>query len=191
MPRSLKRLLSISGVLLVLIIVVIAAKTYLNKQPFVRNRELSSTEASRKNKLKMSLTSGKHYAALSAKIDEPQFIPDKPEDSVSLVGHFVSHQELSSSLHYTWILPKGLELIGGNLQGEISSVRPNEIVSVQILIKGFSKEQLSHITLLVEAYEGSEKVVSTAVMSSRPEESNESRAAEMQESAKKFEEENY
>ncbi|MGZ3769265.1 MAG: hypothetical protein ACXVCP_06475 [Bdellovibrio sp.] len=126
---------------------------------------------------------GKHLAPIKVAIEKPSSIPDQGGDEVTITGRVSIIQNLDGNLSYSWNLPENVNLVSGRLSGIIENVSAGQTVDITLTVSGFNKEQQRHISLQASSLRGSETLGGSAVIASRPEDTLESVAYKMKQSA--------
>ncbi|MGE5085879.1 MAG: hypothetical protein ACM3MG_06215 [Bacillota bacterium] len=126
---------------------------------------------------------GKHLAPIKAKILPLEQTPDSGDHEVTLVGQITINSSVDSDLSYAWTLPEGVSVVEGVLSDQLPHVQPGQIVELKIAVIGFSKEHQSQVSLKASAQKGPMEMGAAALISSRPEDSWEAVAPEMQKAA--------
>lgn len=126
---------------------------------------------------------GKHLAPVKVEIQSVEHIPTSGNDEVQLVGRLFINQEIHSDLHFSWTLPEDVHVVEGQLSDSYSNVQAGQIVEVKITVSGFNSEKQRIVSLQAWAQKGETRIGNSAITVSRPQDTWESVAAEMQESA--------
>ena len=127
------------------------------------------------NRVEMSInTLGKMRAFVVASLESPSSIPETADTELILRGQVVLNQPNASAAMFKWILPEGVSAEGA-LEGVLDLKRANFNIpyEVQIVVKGFDQTERKIITLQANAIFGQEIFGSTALLSSRPQDSME------------------
>lgn len=125
----------------------------------------------------------KHLAPTKTVILPLQKTPESGDQEVTLVGHITVNSSIDSDLSYTWALPEGVSVVEGVLSDTLADVQVGQTVELKITVVGFSKERQSQVSLKASALKGKMEMGSSALLSSRPEDSWEAIAPEMQKAA--------
>lgn len=149
---------------------------------YVSNKDKKREPASVKSKFWMPVPVGKHLALLKVEV-APTEIPDSGNSDVNLVGRILVNQEMTSDLSYVWAIPEDVQVVEGQLSDSLANVKMGQIVEVRLTVSGFDKEKQRMISLQASGSRGEEKMGSSAVVVSRPEDTWESVAVEMKKAA--------
>lgn len=126
------------------------------------------------NRVEMGInTLGKMRAFVVASLESPSSIPETADTRLILRGQVVLNQPNASAAMFKWILPEGVSLVRGALEGALDPNRVNLPQEVQIEVAGFDQTEKRIIILEAKAKSGQEIFGSTALLSSRPQDSME------------------
>jgi hypothetical protein len=126
---------------------------------------------------------GKHLAPVKVEIQKIESIPTSGNEEVQLVGRLFINQDISSDLSFTWTLPEEVQVVEGQLSDSLPNVQAGQIVEVRLTVTGFNSEKQRMISLQAWAQKGDSRIGNSAITVSRPQDTWEAVAAEMQESA--------
>jgi hypothetical protein len=126
---------------------------------------------------------GKHLAPLKVTLVPPAEIPSSNEEEVTLRGRIAVTSNVDSDLAFSWTLPPGVSVVDGVISDELANVQAGQTVEVKIVVTGFSKEEQKYISLQASVMKARLHLGASSVISSRPEDSWESIAPEMQKAA--------
>lgn len=126
---------------------------------------------------------GKHLAPVKVEIQKVENIPTSGNDEVEIVGRLFVHQEINSDLSFSWTLPEDVQLVEGLLSDSLPNVQMGQIVEVKLTVTGFNSEKQRMISLQAWAQKGDTRIGNSAITVSRPQDTWEAVAAEMQDSA--------
>ncbi|HEX7675572.1 MAG TPA: hypothetical protein VF412_15455 [Bdellovibrio sp.] len=127
--------------------------------------------------------SSKHLQAIKVQIEKPKSIPESGDEEVTLVGKISVHQKIEGDITYNWVLPEGVENVEGEISDGITGIEPGKDVEVKIVVTGFNKEKQSLIALQASVPYGNSRLGNATIISSRPEDTWESVAPQMQKAA--------
>lgn len=122
---------------------------------------------------------GKHLALIKTELSQPETIPEEGDDEVTLNGRIHINQSVTGGISYSWILPKEVEIVRGDLTKTIENAQMGEIFEVSITVRGFNKEQQRLIFLKAVGKHGGEMLGNSSTIASRPEDTWEAIAPEM------------
>ncbi len=128
---------------------------------------LSTTKASK------VIYQGKHLSLVYVNLQPSASIPETAGRSVEIKGHIMVTQASASTLKYKWILPDGVFRVRGPVEGTLD---PNQVrvwQEVKLEVTGFDQTDKRVITLEAKANTSQQELGSTAVLSSRPQDSME------------------
>lgn len=125
---------------------------------------------------------GKHLAFVQASLESPESIPETAGRSLILKGKIILTQSSAIAAKYKWILPEGVYVVRGNIEGALDHTRVNVEQEVQIEVTGFDQTEKRVITLEARAKTNDQVYGATAVLSSRPQDSMEYLARDMKDS---------
>ncbi len=143
------------------------------------NRKPSSTTAAKWTPAPL----GKHLAPVKVEIQSLENIPTSGSEEVQLVGRLFINQEINGDLSFSWTLPEDVQVVEGQLSDSYSNVQVGQIVEVKLTVTGFNSEKQRIVSLQAWAQKGESRVGNSAIAVSRPQDTWEAVAAEMQESA--------
>ncbi|MBO9667660.1 MAG: hypothetical protein J7501_12705 [Bdellovibrio sp.] len=126
---------------------------------------------------------GKHLVPVKITLVPPAEIPVSNEEEVTLRGRINVSSSIDSDLAFSWTLPPGVSVVEGVLTDELPNVQAGQTVEVKIVVTGFSKEEQKYISLQASVMKGRLHLGASSVISSRPEDTWESIAPEMQKAA--------
>lgn len=159
-----KSLVTLSG----LFIGVLGMASYKNFTSPKHDRKPSAIIS---NKSEMLRSLGKNHSVLKAQIVAENEIPENNNKEVTLIGYIGTTQTSNGDVRYSWVLPDGVRLVSGDIQGSWSYLSENEAVPVEIVVTGFSKALQQQISLNVSTIHNDFEFVNSAMISSRPEDS--------------------
>lgn len=115
---------------------------------------------------------GKSLSFVNVQLEAPE-IPENPNDLTEISGYITLLKSSNSSIKYQWLLPEGVQIVEGDLEGQLDSVVVEEPVEVVIVVKGYSSYEKKLVTLTAGTLVGDTPVSNVALISSRPEDSHE------------------
>jgi len=115
---------------------------------------------------------GKSLSFVNVQLEAPE-IPENPNDLTEISGYITLLKSSNSSIKYQWLLPEGVQIVEGDLEGQLDSVVVEEPVEVVIVVKGYSSYEKKLVTLTAGTLVGDTPVSNVALISSRPEDSQE------------------
>lgn len=125
----------------------------------------------------------KALAPLKVDILKLEFPPETDEASVEVVGHVTLAQPMGTQIDYTWNLPDGVSLVGGQMSDSLQGMTAGQTAELKIVVTGFSKSQQRAITLSASSLVGNQRVGNSAILVSRPDETFEAAAPELSQQA--------
>lgn len=113
-------------------------------------------------------TAGVNAIALTQKMD----VAEKDEEISTVSIEYSFPIELSEPLQYRWKLGQDVILVEGALQGKTESgiVRANELQTLTIKVRGFSKQRNHHISFEIFGQANRRPLQSKTIIASLPEE---------------------
>ncbi|MDG0814771.1 hypothetical protein [Bdellovibrio svalbardensis] len=127
--------------------------------------------------------SAKHLAALKVELSTEKAIPESSDAEVTLIGKITLQQNAQSEVTYSWTLPEGVEVLEGDLSDSFPNVTAGKTIEVKLIVSGFSKEKQSLIALQSSVIASGVQLGGSAVITSRPEDTWEAVAPQMQQAA--------
>lgn len=127
--------------------------------------------------------SAKLLAPLKVAIVPPKQIPEYGDTEITLTGRITLTQPVTGDVSYSWTLPEGVEAVEGEISDSFADVKVNQTVEVELIVIGFTKEKQRLIALQSSVEVGGLEMGGSAVISSRPEDTWESVAPQMQKAA--------
>lgn len=121
----------------------------------------------------------KSLAPLKVDILKPEFPPETDEASVEITGHITLAQTMGNQIDYTWNLPDGVSLVEGQMSDSLQGMTAGQTAELKIVVTGFSKLQQRAISLSASSLMGNQRVGNSAVLVSRPEDTFEAAAPEL------------
>lgn len=115
---------------------------------------------------------GKSLSFVNVQLEAPE-IPENPNDLTEISGYITLLKSSNSAIKYQWLLPEGVQVVEGDLEGQLDSVVVEEPVEVVIVVKGYSSYEKKLVTLTAGTLVGDTPVSNVALISSRPEDSQE------------------
>lgn len=131
----------------------------------------------------ISQESSKHLQAVKVQILKPDHIPDSGDEEVTLIGKISVHQKVAGDITYNWVLPEGVEAVEGETSDGVSDIEPGKDAEVKIVVTGFNKEKQSLVAFQASVPYGNSRLGNATIISSRPEDTWESVAPQMQKAA--------
>lgn len=128
---------------------------------------------------------GKNQDAVLVKIESP-ILPKSDQELVEIVGYIKGNFENLDSVKYQWLLPNDVQVVEGNIVGEISGEEAGQVQTLKLKISGFSLEQRKVISLQVDTSVGNQAVGNSYSVSSQPKETWEYYAKEMKKNKDEF-----
>ncbi len=153
----------------------VAVKSFINR---TQARQVASpTPAFRPTELNKTL------APLKVEIQRPTHLPESSDVEVSLTGKVYIIQDVGSELKFNWILPDGVSIVDGLQSDSLSGVKAGQTVEIKLIVTGFSREEQKVIALSTTGMQNGAQVGNSATVASRPEDTWEAVAPEMQRGA--------
>jgi len=115
---------------------------------------------------------GKSLSFVNVQLEAPE-IPENPNDLTEISAYITLLKSSNSSIKYQWLLPDGVQVVEGQLDGQLDSVVVEEPVEIVLVVKGYSSSEKKLITLTAGTLVGDTPVSNVALISSRPEDSYE------------------
>lgn len=131
----------------------------------------------------MNAKMGKSLSFVNVQL-EADTIPENPNDVVEITGYITLLKSTNNSVNYQWILPEGVEIIDGLKEGQLDSVQIEQPVEVKVKVSGYSKYEKKLLTLSASTRVGDTSFSNVALISSRPEDSQEYLAKQRFDNAK-------
>lgn len=135
--------------------------------------------SSQESKQSLSLTSllfnakmGKSLSFVNVQLEAPN-ISENPNDETEISAYITLLKSSNNSIKYQWVLPEGVQLVDGDLEGQLESVVVEEPVEITITVKGYSSYEKKLISLTAGTLVGDTPMSNVALISSRPEDSHE------------------
>jgi hypothetical protein len=114
----------------------------------------------------------KHLTPIVMTIEGPEVFPEDENEAVLLKGQLRTPYPDFSQLQYEWVLPEEVEVLKGQVSGDIQSPAINQVYEVELLVKGFNSLQRKDMTLIVSTLDkAGVKIGNSALITSRPEDS--------------------
>lgn len=125
----------------------------------------------------------KHLAVLKVELAKPKIIPTAGDAETILIGKITLQQKADSEVSYTWTLPEGVHVVEGELSDSFANVAAGQTIKVNLVVSGFTKEKQSLIALQSSVIANGIQLGGSAIITSRPEDTWESVAPQMQQAA--------
>ncbi len=125
----------------------------------------------------------KHLAALKVELTAAKPIPESGDGETTLIGKITLQQSAQSEVSYTWTLPEGVQAVDGDLSDSFLNMGAGQTIEVKLVVSGFSKEKQNLIALQSTVVSGGIQIGGSAILTSRPEDTWESVAPQMQQAA--------
>lgn len=113
---------------------------------------------------------GKSLAFVNVQL-EPIEIPDSSNEVAEISGYITLLKTSNGVINYKWLLPDGVEIVDGEKESQLSNVSPESPIQVKIKVTGYSKSEKKLISLSASTLIGENSFSNVAIMSSRPEDS--------------------
>lgn len=84
----------------------------------------------------------------------------------NLTAHISMPFEFIGDLHYKWSLGEGVTLQNGDLSGKFENLSKDEVKSINLSVRGFSKETNHHIKFEVYAVKNQKRIYGEALVAS-------------------------
>lgn len=139
---------------------------------FIYNGGESINQSPSLTSLLFNAKMGKSLSFVNVQLEAPE-IAENPNDLTEISGYITLLKSSNSSIKYQWILPEGVQIVEGELAGQLDSVVVEEPVEVVIVVKGYSSHEKKLVTLTAGTLVGDTPVSNVAIISSRPEDSQE------------------
>jgi len=149
---------------------------YENRDLPAGETEFSSMALTKNSKI---IHQGKHLSLVYVNLQSSASIPETAGRSVEIKGYVMVTQATASTLKYKWILPDGVFRVRGPAEGTLDPTRVRVWQEVKIEVTGFDQTDKRVITLEAKANTSQQELGSTAVLSSRPQDSMEYLAPDM------------
>lgn len=96
--------------------------------------------------------------------------PIQTDNEINEVKAFVSMPfDYTGEFYYTWTIGEGVTVESGNLSGKFQNLTANEIKTLSIFVKGFSKETNHHIKFDIFTVKNNRRLLGGAFTASKPE----------------------
>tara|TARA_B110001454_G_scaffold218991_1_gene249054 strand:- start:95828 stop:96451 length:624 start_codon:yes stop_codon:yes gene_type:complete len=115
---------------------------------------------------------GKSLSFVNVQLEAPD-IADNPNDETEITGYITLLKSSNNVVTYQWLLPEGVSIVDGDIEGQLEGVYAEEPVEVSIIVKGYSNNEKKLVTLTAGTVIGDTPVSNVALISSRPEDSQE------------------
>jgi hypothetical protein len=115
---------------------------------------------------------GKSLSFVNVQLEAPD-IADNPNDETEITGYITLLKSSNNVVKYQWLLPEGVQIVDGDLEGQLEGVYAENPVEVSIIVKGYSNNEKKLVTLTAGTVIGDTPVSNVALISSRPEDSHE------------------
>ena len=115
---------------------------------------------------------GKSLSFVNVQLEAPD-IADNPNDETEIMGYITLLKSSNNIVKYQWLLPEGVQIVDGDIDGQLEGVYPEEPVEVSIIVRGYSNNEKKLVTLTAGTVIGDTPVSNVALISSRPEDSQE------------------
>lgn len=125
----------------------------------------------------------KAMAPLKVDILKLEFPAETDESSVEIVGHLTLVHSMGQPVDYTWNLPDGVSLIGGQMSDSLQGMKSGQTAELKIVVTGFSKTQQRTISLSASSLFGDQRLGNSAILVSRPEDTFEAAAPTLNQQA--------
>jgi len=113
---------------------------------------------------------GKSLSFVNVQLEAPD-IADNPNDETEITGYITLLKSSNNLVKYQWLLPEGVQIVDGDIEGQLEGVYVEEPVEVSIIVKGYSNNEKKLVTLTAGTVIGDTPVSNVALISSRPEDS--------------------
>ncbi|OYZ23614.1 MAG: hypothetical protein B7Y39_03935 [Bdellovibrio sp. 28-41-41] len=115
---------------------------------------------------------GKSLSFVNVQLEAPD-IADNPNDETEITGYITLLKSSNNIVKYQWLLPEGVQIVDGDIEGQLEGVYAEDPVEVSIIVKGYSNNEKKLVTLTAGTVIGDTPVSNVALISSRPEDSQE------------------
>lgn len=115
---------------------------------------------------------GKSLSFINVQLEAPD-IADNPNDETEITGYITVLKSSNNVVKYQWLLPEGVSIVEGDMEGQLEGVYAEQPVEVSIIVKGYSNSEKKLVTLTAGTMIGDTPVSNVALISSRPEDSQE------------------
>lgn len=115
---------------------------------------------------------GKSLSFINVQLEAPD-IADNPNDETEITGYITLLKSSDNVVKYQWLLPEGVHIVDGEKEGQLEGVYVEDPVEVSITVKGYSNNEKKLVTLTAGTMIGETPVSNVALISSRPEDSQE------------------
>ncbi len=94
-------------------------------------------------------------------------IPESGETEVQVDAIISAQSEFSGDLQYEWILPSDVRILNGNMTDTIQKFSFGNTQKISIVVTGFNKEFMKHISLMAHYQVNGSKMGYSAVLPSQ------------------------
>jgi hypothetical protein len=149
--------------------------------------EVSGNRMIASAKLNSTAEIEKHLMPLVLTVQGPEKYPKNPRTKVTLRGTIRTPFPEFNVINYKWILPDEVEVVKGQVIGDIQRPNANQVYDIEIIVNGFDSTERKEISLIATTTDSAgTQLGNSAVITSRPEDSMENIASEMMIKAQAF-----
>jgi len=133
----------------------------------------------------------KHLMPVTVQIATPPEIPEGPGELITLKGKVRTNYENFGSISFEWLVPHDVQIIQGQIAGDIQNPVAGQDYEIEIKLKDFDRQYRKELTLKANVLDPNGNLLhNSAVITSRPEDSMEHLAPAMMVQAREFAEKN-
>lgn len=176
LSTKLGKILKVLGLAILGLTLGTGAMVFYSKSHHGPYRSLASLQPYTPSRLVL----GKQAAAMTVEIVGPATYPDDSTEVVELVGFITQHIEGDRWLDYKWSLPRGVQVVQGQITGSLESAPLGQPQRITLLVSGFSSKRQKLITLGAQLEKAHTPLMASAVIVSRPEDTSENRVMRRQ-----------
>lgn len=116
----------------------------------------------------------KHLMPVTISIVPSEEIPEGPNEIVTVKGQLKTPFDDFGSIHYEWVLTDGVELLKGQLKGQIQNPVAGHVYELELILKNFDKQHRKELNLQAYVVDPDGlRLGNSAIITSRPEDSME------------------
>lgn len=133
-------------------------------------KQSTRTIASIKNQSTIMME--KHLMPVTISIFPTAEIPEGPGEAVTVKGQLKTPFDDFGAIHYEWVLAEGVELMKGQLTGEIKDPVAGHVYEIELVLKNFDKQHRKELNLQAYVLDPDGiKLGNSSIITSRPEDS--------------------
>lgn len=116
----------------------------------------------------------KHLMPVTISIVPSEEIPEGPNEIVTIKGQLKTPFDDFGAIHYEWVLAEGVELLRGQLTGQIQDPVAGHVYELELVLRNFDKQHRKELNLQAHVVDPDGiKLGNSSIITSRPEDAME------------------